>query len=120
MLKPVLLAAALALSPAAFAQTAAEPVAVLVVVPTPPGIDRATIVAGMEKSVPLYKSLPGLVRKTYTVSERGFGGMYLWSSRAAAEGWFNAAWRAKAKATYGAEPEVTYFDAPIAIEGGKP
>jgi hypothetical protein len=92
------------------------PVAVLVVVKTPPGVSRARIEAGFEASVPQYKKLPGLIRKYFTVNDEGFGGMYLWKNRAAADAWFSAAWRAKAKATYGSEPQVSYFDAPRVID----
>jgi hypothetical protein len=36
--------------------------------------------------------------------------------RASAEAWYSDAWRAKAKATYGSEPQLTYFDAPVQID----
>lgn len=113
--------AAIALTSAAFAQSpapaAAGPVAVVVSIPLPSGISREQAMAGMQKSVPQYQALPGLVRKYYTFSDDGkFGGIYLWSSRADAQAWFSDAWRAKATATYGAAPEVTYFEAPIVLE----
>lgn len=109
---------ALALTVPAHGQPASAdvPVAVLVVVKTPPGVSRARIEAGFEASVPLYQKLPGLIRKYFTVNDDGFGGMYLWKNRAAADAWFSAAWRAKAKATYGSEPQVTYFDAPRLLD----
>jgi heme-degrading monooxygenase HmoA len=119
MLKHLTLAlCALALTiPAHAPATPADaPVAVLVVVKTPPGVSRARIEAGFEASVPLYQKLPGLIRKYFTVNDDGFGGMYLWKNRAAADAWFNAAWRAKAKATYGTEPQVSYFDVPRLLD----
>ena len=113
--------AAIALTSAAFAQSpapaAAGPVAVVVSIPLPSGISREQAMAGMQKSVPQYQALPGLVRKYCTFSDDGkFGGIDLWSSRADAQAWFSDAWRAKATATYGAAPEVTYFEAPIVLE----
>lgn len=94
------------------------PVATIVVVKTPPGVTRAMIEAGFAKSVPVYRKIPGLIRKYFTVNDNGFGGMYLWKSRAAAEAWYTAEWRARAKATYGVEPELTYFDSPLQIDNG--
>jgi len=98
-------------------------VATLVVVKTPAGVTRAMIEAGFVKSAPGYRRIPGLLRKYFTVNDQGFGGMYLWSDRKAAEAWFTPEWRAKAKATYGTEPELTYFDTPLQIDmvpEGKP
>jgi hypothetical protein len=91
-------------------------VATLVIVKTPPGVSRAMIEAGFAKAVPLYQKIPGLIRKYFTVNDAGFGGMYLWKNRAAAEAWYSAEWRARAKATYGVEPELTYFDSPLQID----
>jgi Putative mono-oxygenase ydhR len=93
-------------------------VAVVVKIPIPPGLARAKIVAAMEKQVPKYKALPGLVRKYFTLSDdQTFGGIYLWKSREIAEAYYNDAWRAGVLKRYGAPAEVTYFDVPIAIEG---
>ena len=93
-----------------------KPVATLVVVRTPPGFSREIIEAGFVKAVPVYENIPGLQRKYFTVNDAGFGGMYLWKSRSAAEAWYSSAWRARAKSTYGVEPELTYFDSPLQID----
>ena len=90
--------------------------ATLVVVKTPPGATRGMIEAGFTKAVPPYQKIPGLVRKYFTVNDDGFGGIYLWKNRAAAEAWHSPEWRARSKATYGIEPEVTYFDSPLQID----
>jgi hypothetical protein len=122
--KPVislLLAATLIVAPAAYAETPATdaPVATLVRVQTPAGVPREAIDAGFRQAGPLYEKIPGLLRKYFIVNETSFGGMYLWKNRAAAEAWYSAAWRAKVKATYGVEPELVYFDAPVAIDNSK-
>ncbi len=117
------LAILLAMTPAAVlaqadpAPAAAGKVAVLVVISTPPGITRQRIEAGMQAAVPQYQKLPGLIRKYFTVNGDGFGGIYLFQSRAIAESWFNATWHERVKATYGRDGQVTIFDVPIAIEG---
>ena len=92
------------------------PVATLVVVKTPPGVTRAMIEAGFAKAVPTYKKVPGLLRKYFTVNAAGFGGMYLWKNRAAADAWYSPEWRARAKAAYGVDPELSYFDTPVQID----
>lgn len=102
------------------APAAAQPVVVVVDVPTPPGVTDALIRAQMEKTVPQYQALPGLIRKYFTIAPGHFGGVYYWSSRAAAEAWFNDAWKARVVKTYGAPAEIRYYDAPIAVEGQRP
>lgn len=93
-------------------------VAAVVKIPIPAGVTRAQVVAGMVKSIPEYESLPGLVRKYYTLTDDGkYGGIYLFENRKAAEDHFNDEWRANIVKTRGAPAEVTYFDVPIVIEG---
>ena len=115
--QPAASAASSASSPPA--TTTSGPVAVVVSIPLPSGISREQAITAMQKSVPQYQALPGLARKYFTLSDDGrFGGIYLWNSRAEAQAWFSDGWRAKAAATYGAAPEVTYFDVPIVLETG--
>jgi hypothetical protein len=57
------------------------------------------------------------VRKYFTATDDSFGGIYLWKNRAAADAWFNSAWHARVVKTYGVDGQVTYFDAPLVIEG---
>lgn len=104
--------------PSAVAQpTAAEkPVATIVVIKTPAGITRPVLEAGFKQALPVYEKIPGLLRKFFIANEDSFGGMYLWKDRASADAWYTAAWRAKAKATYGSEPQLTYFDSPVQID----
>jgi hypothetical protein len=91
-------------------------VAVSVSVPTPAGVPRATVEAGMARSVPTYAAVPGLIRKYFTIGQADFGGLYLFRDRASAQAWFNDAWRARVVATYGAQPTVTYFDVPLVVD----
>jgi hypothetical protein len=98
----------------------AQQVAVLVVIPTPPGLPRERIEAGMKASVPQYEKLPGLIRKYYTIRPDRFGGMYLWKDRASAEAWFGPTWHERVKKTYGRDGNVTFFDVPLAIDGKTP
>jgi hypothetical protein len=125
MIKPVrifLACAALTLiTPLAIAETptTSVPVATIVTIKTPPGITRERLEAGFKQAVPLYQGIPGLTAKYFIANDDSFGGMYLWKDRASAEAWYNDAWRAKAKATYGVEPTLVYFDSPLQIDNNK-
>lgn len=116
------LALALATAPiAAIAQDAPTGrVAVVVAIATPPGITDERLRAEFDKAVPRYQQIPGLIRKYFTLQAGKFGGIYYWTSKAAAQAWFNDAWTARAKATYGTTPEISYYDVPLAIDGAKP
>lgn len=111
------LAASMVATPALAESAPPARVATLVVVKTPPGISRAQIEGGFKQAVPTYQRVPGLIRKYFTVNTTGFGGMYLWESRAAAEAWYSPAWAAQCKARYGSACEVMWFDTPIQIDG---
>ncbi len=68
-------------------------------------------------TAPIYRGLPGLVRKVYLLSEDGRtgGGAYLWESREAAERAFDDDRRRLAE-RYGAEPSVAYFASPVVVD----
>lgn len=95
----------------------AQPVAVVVQIKTPASITRPALEDAFRKAAPDYQKIPGLIRKYFTIQSGSFGGIYLWKDQASAEQWFSVAWRARAKATYGSDPQVLYFDAPVVIEG---
>jgi hypothetical protein len=113
-LTPALLIAAA--SPAIAESRQDGTVTTMVLITTPAGISREQLEVGFKQSVPLYESIPGLVRKYYILDGISFGGVYLWKDRASAEAWYTEAWRAKAKAAYGVEPTLVYFDSPLQIE----
>jgi len=107
-------------APAPTSAPAEARIAVVVAIRTPPGVDAARLKAEFEKAAPRYQQIPGLIRKYFTIGSSSFGGIYYWSSKAAADAWFNDAWRARVKATYGTPGEVTYYDVPLAIDGARP
>lgn len=124
-MRSILFAAAMMIPATAIAQAtspvASSEVAVHVAVATPAGAPRSLVEGGMVRSVPVYAKVPGLVRKYFTIGQGDFGGIYLFKDRASAQAWFSDAWRAKAAATYGSQPVVTYFDVPLVVDnsGGK-
>lgn len=101
---------------AAGAPLTKKAVAYVVRVPTPAGVTEERLRAGFVQSVPTYQAAPGLVRKWFLITEDArFGGVYLWTDDAAAQAWFNTAWRERIRKTYGADAEITRFSAPITL-----
>jgi len=109
--------AAVLIGTSASAETAAPTtVTVVVAIPTPAGLSRAAVEQGIQKAIPTYRTVPGLLRKYFTVGDHDFGGVYLFNSRAAADAWFNEAWSKRVVATYGAPASVTYYDVPVVLD----
>jgi hypothetical protein len=71
-----------------------------------------------EASAPKYQGVPGLIRKYYIRSEDGLGagGVYLWTTRQAAERALDSEWRARVTQLYGGAPTVTWFDTPVVVD----
>lgn len=69
-------------------------------------------------TAPKYREAPGLVRKYYLLSDDGAtaGGAYLWESREDADRMYTAEWRQHIARTYGAEPEVQFFETPVVVD----
>lgn len=84
----------------------------------PAGFTREQYLANAQKAAPRFQAMPGLIRKQFLYSaERGVGGgVYLWESREAAEACYGGPWRDNLRATYGVEPEITYFDSPVVVD----
>jgi len=85
--------------------------------PLPKGTSLEDAKAMFEKSVPNYKSSPGLVRKYYLFGEdRTGGGVYLWESREAAARQYSAGWRSMIEQKFGTAPEITYYETPVIVD----
>jgi hypothetical protein len=114
----VLLIAATGYAAPAAAQTvnAEKLVTTVVIAKIPAGVPRAKIDEGIVASVPTYQKIPGLIFKTFTVNDDTYGGLYLWTDRAAAQAWFTPELIAKIKARSGVDPQIIYFDSPIQID----
>jgi len=73
--------------------------------------------AMFEKSAPNYRGVPGLVRKYYLYGDdKTGGGVYLWSSREAAERFYSDSWKSMIAQRYGAQPEITFYDTPVIVD----
>lgn len=95
-----------------------EPVAVLVEVARPAGVTDAQLIEGFSGALPAYRAVPGLQRKYFTYDGSSFGGVYLWSNRAAAKTFYSADWEARIAAQYGRPATLTWFKAPVLSKGG--
>jgi len=84
--------------------------------PSPITIEQASL--RFQSSAPKYVNLDGLVRKHYIVSPDGkvAGGVYHWTSRAAAEKVYSGEWRQFVEKLYGVAPEILWFDSPVSID----
>jgi hypothetical protein len=65
-----------------------------------------------------YLGYPGLIRKSYFRADDGLlvGAIYEWETRAAGEGLYDDAWRARVTAHYGAEPELIWLETPVVVD----
>lgn len=84
--------------------------------PKPMTVEQAKAV--FQSTAPKYLGLAGLIRKYYIVSEDGLsaGGVYLWTSRAAADAVYTDEWRAFVTAKYGAPPQITVMHSPVLVD----
>jgi hypothetical protein len=93
-----------------------DAVGTLVLVATPPGTGKASLKQAFEASVPVYRKIPGLLRKYFIVTDDGrFGGIYLWKDQASAQQWFTEAWKERVLKTYGSAATLEWFDTPILL-----
>jgi hypothetical protein len=116
--------AALAVSIGAAAQTAPEAapqpaftqVVALVKVPKPWYAPKSYVIGKFRDAIPQHDAVPSLQYKYFTLSDDGaFGGLYLWSNRTQAEGWFNDAWHGRVLKERGVRGDVTLFEAPVVL-----
>lgn len=81
------------------------------------GKDYPAFVKVLEKSVPKYDGLDGLIRKYYLVTgdNKKAGGVYFWESIDKANAWFTPKWFDYIKTKFGESPSVEYFKAPVIV-----
>ena len=78
---------------------------------------REQAAAIFRQTAPRYRDLEGLVRKYYLFREGGqAGGVYLWTSRAAAERAYGDEWRRMVTERYGVPPTITWFETPVIVD----
>jgi hypothetical protein len=95
------------------------PVAVVVAIPIPAGLSREKIETLFRQQAPAFAEIASLKQKYFTINEATHraGGIYLWVNAEAARAFYDDPWHARVKAAYGADAEMTWFDAPVIIQG---
>lgn len=78
----------------------------------------AEMAAVFRSTAPKYRSVAGLLRKNYWLSEDGLraGGIYVWETRADAERLYTAQWRAFVEQKYGAPPSIEFLHSPVMVD----
>jgi hypothetical protein len=78
-------------------------------------------IKGGMSTAPTYRELgkKGLIRKDYLNGDGGTGGVYLWESRAAAEGWFTEERISDLTRRFGARPRLTWYDTHVTVDNAK-
>lgn len=78
----------------------------------------AEISATFQSTAPKYQDVPGLLRKSYFLSEDGrrAGGIYVWASRADADRLYTAEWRQFVEGKYGAPPSFEHLHSPVMVD----
>jgi hypothetical protein len=96
----------------------AQMITVLTTFTLPKPVTREEARSIFLSTAPKYQGIPGLLRKTYVISEDGktVGGVYLWNSRRDAEALYTDSWRAFVRDKYGVEPTLTYFESPVVVD----
>lgn len=112
--------AIMSLSANAAIQSESPSVATVVEIAIPPGAPKPFIIGKFKEQAPVYEKASGLLRKYFTINDKVFGGVYLWRDKASADAWFTQAWRDRAKTSFGSEPNVTYYDAPVLVDNTQP
>lgn len=91
-------------------------VVTLVEIPIPEGVTNDLLHAGFAGAEPEYRTMPGLLRKHFVISDNStFGGVYLWHDKSSADAWFNDAWRSRVLERYGHPAVIERFAAPILL-----
>lgn len=96
---------------AAPAPVDAQRVVVFVSLPLPWFHPRGVVESRILARVPEYQRLAGLERKYFVLMEPArVGGIYVWRDRAAAAGFYDAAWHAGVRERYGADAQMRTLD----------
>lgn len=78
----------------------------------------ADITKTFQSTAPKYRTVAGLLRKNYWLSEDGrrAGGIYVWNSRAHAEALYSDDWKRFVTEKYGKPPRIDYLLSPVMVD----
>ncbi|MEE9454634.1 MAG: hypothetical protein V3V13_09675 [Paracoccaceae bacterium] len=81
-----------------------------------PNRDENIVITESLEATKIFRSVDGLLRKYFLNNEEGGGGIYEFSTRKAAENWFNEDWADWMEGRFGARPTLTLFDNPVVLD----
>jgi hypothetical protein len=75
-------------------------------------------VAIFQTTAPKYRSVEGLLRKNYMVSDDGMtvGAVYLWRSRQDADALYTEDWKKFVTEKYGVAPSLRFMHTPVMVD----
>ncbi|PCI68113.1 MAG: monooxygenase [Piscirickettsiaceae bacterium] len=84
--------------------------------PLPITLEKVTDL--FEKGADNYRTVPGLIRKYYLLSNDGrtAGGVYLWESQEQAADFYNQEWFQLIEEKYHSKPIISYFQTPVIVD----
>jgi hypothetical protein len=87
----------------------------------PEGTSRADLVKTIKATAHTYQGIPGLTRKYYGISadNREVVGIYLWQSKAAADGFYTPQWVTMVTSRWGTPPARKEWDVPMVVESAE-
>lgn len=87
----------------------------------PPSLDEAAIRRQFAAVAERYIGIPGLIRKYFGFSADGKSvvGIYLWTSKGAADAFYSPDWIAGVTERWGAAPERTDWIVPVVAESAE-
>ena len=88
----------------------------LVLFKSPPRMDRAAVLEDAKHTIPRWRANADLIRKHYVLSDDGYGGVYIWPSKEAAQKGHDAEWRESVRKRTGSEPVIRYFDLLMVVD----
>jgi hypothetical protein len=69
-----------------------------------------------EATAPKYREIPGLIRKHFMGNGERAGGWYEWETKAHADAYYTAEWKAFITETYGTDLTLEFFDCPAVVD----
>ena len=87
----------------------------------PPELTKSVITKQFSDVAERYIGIPGLIRKYFGFTEDGTSviGIYLWTSREAADTFYSPEWLTGVKQRWGAEPVKSEWNVPVVAESSE-
>src|SRR5215831_14020306 len=88
----------------------------------PTNINASEMRAGFTQIAPVFRNLPGLIRKQFLLSADGrtAGGVYLWEEEEAARSFMQQRVAPMIREKYQVEPTIEFYHSPMLVENGEP